>query len=147
MLLFISRLVSVLLFTQWAAHAANISMTIKFTEASLNKKWFGSSDEVFGLSWYTCTQTPDYDSSASGTPSCPVGQTAFTKSWAVRTSNKVAPNTWLKTITVPSPYTGPVTITLYAPTIFGLDSSSNTLFFNSSVTDCLTLADQEMSSE
>ena len=132
-----------------STQAANITMTVKFPETSLNAKWFDKSSQVFGLSWYTCTQTPGYNASNVGTPTCPLSQSTFTPSTAIYTSDKNGLDTWVKVINVPNSFeTGPVTIYLFSPTTFSFNATLNpTLSFSASVLDCLELADQEMSGE
>ena len=125
--------------------AATINLTVKFSEVSLNKRWFSTGDaEVFGLAWYTCIQTPGNSITVGGTATCPEGQAPFDNSWFIRSSDKIDTNTWLKVIHVPETYTGKVTIELWAPTTF---KANPNVVFNSSVTDCLSLADNEMSGE
>jgi hypothetical protein len=58
----------------------------------------------------------------------------------------VADSTWLKRIHVPETYTGPITIYLFAPLFLGFDAQG-AVYFDSSVTDCLSLADNEMGGE
>ena len=126
-------------------YAATINLTVKFSEASLNKKWFPKSKNVFGLHWSTCLQTPGNVVTLGGTATCPEGHASFDSKWFIQTTDKVAnqKDTWLKVIQVPETYTGKVTIELWAPTDYEIPSFS----LNSSVTPCLSLAEAEMSGE
>lgn len=62
------------------------------------------------------------------------------------TNDNVADSTWFKKIDVPETYTGPITIYLFAPLTLGF-TDQGVVFFDSSVTDCLSLADNEMGGE
>lgn len=125
-------------------HAAKISLTIQFTETSLNEKWFYASDRVFGVNWYTCLETRG-NISIGGTTECPSGEASFDSSLFVTPADKTATSTWVKVINIPERYTGLVTIQLFAP--MALEFEGTLIKFNSSVTSCLSLADNEMGGE